>query len=222
MSRTSALLRPEPATSPGAGDFAAIPYLIGAIANLLSAGGSRLYRRAFGIGLGEWRLMWVVAIEPCITARRAAQIMGTDEAAVSRAVAGLERRGLAHAATDPEDRRQRLIELSPAGVELHSRIIVVARERERRLLAGFRHQEIRLLTELLRRLHANSATVDDFDPAAVLTDRRAPVPGTQPDVAASRNNSRANPTAAARTAVRSPGKSRRSTRLSPSARAKPR
>jgi DNA-binding MarR family transcriptional regulator len=177
MSRPSAVRRPEPAALPGSEDFArSISYLLGAIANMLAVGGSRLYRRAFKIGLGEWRLMWVLAIAPRITARRASQIIGLDEAAVSRALSGLERRGLVRAATDPSDRRQRIIELSQAGRELHSRILVVAQERERRLLASFTKDEIRLLRSLLRRLHAHAAAANAFDPEALLAaaDRRRP------------------------------------------------
>src|SRR5262252_8342137 len=103
-----------------AGDFGrSVAYLIGAISNILSIGGSRLYRRAYNIGLTEWRLMWVLAIAPRITAQRASQIMGADRAAISRALATLERRGLAWATPDPTDGRQRLIELSERGTQLH-------------------------------------------------------------------------------------------------------
>ena len=97
-----------------------IGYLIGAISNILSIGGSRFYRRHFGVGLSEWRLMWVLGIEPMMTARRASQILGLDKAAVSRAVAGLELRGLLQATPDPADNRQRLIALSPAGSALYA------------------------------------------------------------------------------------------------------
>jgi DNA-binding MarR family transcriptional regulator len=145
-----------------------IGYLLGAISNILSIGGSRLYRRAFNIGLGEWRLMWVLAIEPRITARRASQIMGLDKAAASRAVAALERRGLVRAALDPRDSRQRLIELSEEGLKLHGRIMLVARERERRMLLPFTKEEVRVLIGLLRRMHANATNVNAFDPHALL------------------------------------------------------
>jgi DNA-binding MarR family transcriptional regulator len=145
-----------------------IGYLLGAISNILSIGGSRLYRRAFSIGLGEWRLMWVLAIEPRITARRASQIMGLDKAAVSRAVAALERRGLVWVAPDPHDSRQRLIELSDEGVKLHGRIMLVAKERARRMLSPFTKEEVRVLTGLLRRMHANATNVNAFDPHALL------------------------------------------------------
>ena len=143
-----------------------IAYLIGAISNILSIGGSRLYRRAYNIGLSEWRLMWVLAIAPRITAQRASQIMGVDKAAVSRALAALERRGLVLGAPDPSDSRQRIIELSEAGTELHSRIMIVAKERERRLLAPFTKDEVRVLADLLRHMHANAVNVNVFDPRA--------------------------------------------------------
>ena len=144
-----------------------ISYLIGALSNILSIGGSRFYRRHFGIGLSEWRLMWVLAIEPAITARRASQIMGLDKAAVSRAVAGLERRGLLQATSDPADSRQRLIALSAAGNDLYRRMIVVSRERQRRLLAPLSDEEQRALAALLRRLHAHVASGDGFDPQSM-------------------------------------------------------
>src|SRR5260370_35269747 len=84
-----------------------ISYLIGAISNILSIGGSRLYRRAYDIGLTEWRLMWVLAIAPRITAQRASQIMGLDKAAVSRALAALERPGALRRGPGPSDRSAR-------------------------------------------------------------------------------------------------------------------
>lgn len=141
-----------------------IAYLLGAISNILSSDGSRFYRRYYGIGLAEWRLMWVLGIEPQITARRASEIMGLDKAAVSRAVAGLERRGLLRATSDPADNRQRLIALSPAGCELYRKAIVVSRERQRRLLAALADEEQQALAALLRRLHAHLARHDGFDP----------------------------------------------------------
>jgi DNA-binding MarR family transcriptional regulator len=162
-------------------DFArSISYLIGAISNILSIGGSRLYRRTYNIGLAEWRLMWVLAIAPRITAQRASQIMGLDKAAVSRALAALERRGLVRVAPDPADNRQRIIELSETGTQLHGRLIIVAKERERRLLAPFTKDEVRVLAGLLRRMHAGAANVNAFDPRAFVEPAAAPGKETSP------------------------------------------
>lgn len=145
-----------------------ISYLIGAISNILSISGSRFYRRHFGIGLSEWRLMWILGIEPVMTAHRVCQIMGSDKAAVSRAIAGLERRGLLQGAADPADNRQRLVQLSPAGTDLYRRMIVVSRERQRRLLVPLSDEDQRHLVSLLRRLHAHVASGDEPDPKATV------------------------------------------------------
>jgi DNA-binding MarR family transcriptional regulator len=128
------------------------PYLIGAIANLLSARGARLYREAFDIGLTEWRLMWVLGHEAPITAATASHIMGTDKAAVSRALAGLGRRGLVRITSNPADGRERAIELSPAGWRLHAQISAVAKLRQSRLLSIYSAAESALLKDLLARL----------------------------------------------------------------------
>ncbi len=168
MRRMSAARQSQGVHLPAADEFGrSIGYLLGAISNILSIGGSQLYRRAFDIGLGEWRLMWVLAIAPRISARRASDIVGVDKAAISRALAGLERRGLVEAIADPRDSRQRIIALSAAGEQLHSRIMVVARERERRLLSPFAKEEVRMLLDLLRRLHANASHANAFDPLSL-------------------------------------------------------
>jgi DNA-binding MarR family transcriptional regulator len=145
-----------------------IPYLLGAISNLLSIGGSQLYRRAFKLGLTEVRLMWVLAVEPRIPASRAAEIMGMDKAAISRAVATLDRRKLVRIAPDPRDSRQRILELSAEGRRLQDRIMVISRERARRLLEPFSRAEIQTLAELLHRMRAHAPSVNAFDPEELL------------------------------------------------------
>jgi DNA-binding MarR family transcriptional regulator len=151
-----------------------IPYLLGAISNILSAGGSRLYRRAFGIGLAEGRLIWVLGYESPLTAQRASQIMGVDKGATSRALAGLERRGLVHVTVDRSDGRQRVIEFSASGRTLHDRIMTVSQERERRLRSAFTEEELEILGGLLRRLLAHAPQVSAFDPTQFSNDRAAP------------------------------------------------
>jgi DNA-binding MarR family transcriptional regulator len=145
-----------------------IPYLIGAVANLLSARGARLYRDLFDIGLTEWRLMWVLGHESPITAATASHIMGTDKGAVSRALAGLDQRGLVRVASNPADGRERSIELSPAGWRLHARISAVAKIRQKTLLSIYSAEECALLKDLLARLLDHVPRVDD-DPIRRVT-----------------------------------------------------
>jgi DNA-binding MarR family transcriptional regulator len=135
-----------------------VPFLLGALSNRMAANGARLYRGEFGIGLAEGRLMYVLGYEAVLTARRAAEITGIDKGATSRALAGLQRRGLVHLAIDPADTRQRLIRFTKSGRALYDRLIVASLERERKLLAIFTQEEARTLATLLKRLHAHVST----------------------------------------------------------------
>jgi DNA-binding MarR family transcriptional regulator len=129
-----------------------IPYLIGAISNVLSADASRAYRERFGVGLTETRLMWVMSHEPNLTVQRASQIMGIDKAATSRALARLVRRGLATVTVDPEDSRRRTIIFSASGLKLRDRIMSVSFERERLIDAIFSDAELAVIRLLLSKL----------------------------------------------------------------------
>jgi DNA-binding MarR family transcriptional regulator len=135
-----------------------VPFLLGAISNRMAANGARLYRSAFGIGLAEGRLMYVLGYEAVLTARRAAEIMGIDKGATSRALAGLQRRGLVQLTIDVADTRQRMIRFTKSGQALYDRLIVASLERERRLLSIFTQEDARTLATLLKRLHAHVST----------------------------------------------------------------
>jgi DNA-binding MarR family transcriptional regulator len=141
-----------------------VPYLLGSIANHLAVTSSILYRSLFNIGLTEWRLMWVLAIDPDITARAASQKVGLDKAAASRAIAGLARRGLLRISDNPEDSRERLLRLSAKGEALYGRMIVVAKERERMLLAPLSKAEVKVLVSCLKRLNPQAAAVRALGP----------------------------------------------------------
>lgn len=141
------------------------PGLITFIANKLSKGASRTYRKHFGVNVTEWRILSLLAIEPNITANRIVQVIGLDKGAVSRALEDMRQQRLVSIKADAGDARQRVIELTRAGRRVHDRIIVVAHERERRLLAQLSPEEVDTLIDLLRRLHAQIPELDAYDPA---------------------------------------------------------
>jgi DNA-binding MarR family transcriptional regulator len=144
-----------------------VPFLLGAISNRMVAGGSRLYRSAFGIGLTEGRLMYVLGYESVLTAQRASEIMGIDKGATSRALAGLQRRGLVRLTVDDADTRQRMIRFTRSGQALYDRLIATSLERERKLLSIFSEEEARTLAALLKRLHAHVAFPRTAKPAGI-------------------------------------------------------
>lgn len=137
-----------------------VPALLTFVSNKLSRSGSALYRRHFGVGIIEWRVLTMLALEPSIPASRVCQVIGLDKGPVSRSLAGLERQGLVTIRADAADTRRRLATLTPAGRALHDRIIVVALERERRLLSCLTAKQQDSLIELLNLLHENLGAVN--------------------------------------------------------------
>lgn len=144
-----------------------VPYLIGAISNLLSANSSRFYQCEFGIGLAEMRLMWVMNYVPSLTVRRAARIMGIDKGATSRSLAALVRRRLVRVTVDKTDSRRRIMAFTEKGKTLCDRIMVVSAERERRLSNIFSPDELVVFRDLLNRLLDNAREVSERDPPVV-------------------------------------------------------
>jgi DNA-binding MarR family transcriptional regulator len=146
-------------------DLEAVPYqtrlafLLGAISNLTTATGSRLFRKAFRLGLGEVRLMYVLDYEGPLTARHASRIIGVDKGAMSRTVAALEQRGIVHTRTDSLDARQRVIDFTPAGRKLVERVMVLALQREKQLYSIFTNDEFRALSSLLQKFRAHLLAV---------------------------------------------------------------
>jgi DNA-binding MarR family transcriptional regulator len=145
-----------------------VAFLLGAVSNLMAAGGSRLYRHAFDLGLGEARLLYVLGYEPDLTAARACQIMGIDKGAVSRALATLERRQLVRAAIDAADGRQKVIHLTALGRQCRDRLMAVALDREKRLLSIFSAKEVDTLASLLTRLRTHIPSLQTTQTASFI------------------------------------------------------
>lgn len=149
--------KPIPVAEEAAGPVldlrAYVPALLTFLANKLTRSGSALYRREFGVGITEWRIMAMLAVEPWISAQRICQVIGFDKAPVSRSLAALDRLGLLEFRAEGGDARRRRIALSPAGRALHDRIIQVALERERRLLSVLTPEQRGALVEALNLLH---------------------------------------------------------------------
>ena len=130
-----------------------IPFLISAIGNKWSRSSSGLYLREFGVGVTEWRIIAMLAIEPRITAYRVCQVIGLDKAAASRALKALEQRDLVRSWQEDPHNHRKLVELTAAGWDMHDRIIVVARRREALMLSDLSHDEVVTLAALLGRVH---------------------------------------------------------------------
>jgi DNA-binding MarR family transcriptional regulator len=136
-----------------------IPAFVTFIANKLSNSATAVYQRNFGINVTEWRIMTQLALEPGIPASRICRVIGFNKGPVSRTLALMQKRGLVTIRIDPTDARTHSISLTAKGRAIHDKVIVVALEREKRLLSCFKADEREVLIDLLRRLHNNLDSV---------------------------------------------------------------
>ena len=168
--KTSARVRPDAGvakdvrTSPKALDFDsyAVAYLTW-IANKISNSASALYRKRFGIGITDWRIMALLAVEAWIPAGRISEVIGFDKAVISRSVGFLQERGLVETRFHDNNQRRQFIALTKAGLALHDRIVDVAREREAFLLSDLNEQERRTAMKLLTKIHVRAIQIARTD-----------------------------------------------------------
>jgi DNA-binding MarR family transcriptional regulator len=137
-----------------------VPALVTFIANKLSRGATVLYQKRCAVNVTEWRILALLAIEPAISAARICHVIGFDKGPVSRTLAAMEKRGLVAIRPDREDGRSHSISLTAKGAATHDKVIALALERERRLLACLNKAERETLIVLLRRVHANLDAVN--------------------------------------------------------------
>lgn len=141
-----------------------VPALLTFVSNKLARGASATYRRHFGIGVTEWRIISLLALEPGIPAQRICNVIGFDKALVSRSVQILQQRGDVLVQSDRTDNRRRTITLTASGLNLHDRVIKVALERERLLLADMTAAELTTLLKLLHHMHRRVDIANAYQP----------------------------------------------------------
>jgi len=128
-----------------------VPALINFLGNRLAAGASNVYRREFGIGVTEWRILSLLAVEGTCSAQHICQFFDLDKALVSRTTRSLVKNDVV-TVTAQKGKNKRAIVLTRAGRSLHDRVIKLALQREKVLLAGFTKEETEVLIDMLRRL----------------------------------------------------------------------
>ncbi len=128
------------------------------LVNLTAKPFAGLFERRHQLSLIEWRTMLTLAGEPGLPSAAIADRLGLDKMAVSRAVAGLERRGRVRRSPDSADGRRALLALTEAGWALYRLIAPSGLDRENALLAELdeseRVQLDRILDKLIRTARA--------------------------------------------------------------------
>ena len=132
-----------------------IPGLITVLGNKLTSQTSIMYRRQFGVGAIEWRILSLLATMADATSSDVSRASGLDKAAIARNLGTLQRKGAVTMTDDPEHGRRRLVTLTASGRRLHNKILISARKNERQLLSCFTKAQSTSLTRLLQRLRAH-------------------------------------------------------------------
>ena len=141
-----------------------VPALLTFLTNKMSSGASACYRKHFGIGIVEWRVLSMLAVEDRISANRVVQVVGLDKSAVSRSLQTLERDGYVSTVVDAKDARRYTVSLTDSGRELHDRVLVVALKREELLLSALKEEEVDLLIGFLHRMSGQLDAVNAIEP----------------------------------------------------------
>ncbi|MDX1459951.1 MAG: MarR family winged helix-turn-helix transcriptional regulator [Xanthomonadales bacterium] len=139
-----------------------LPYRLSLLSNTISEGIARTYRREFGLSVTEWRVLAVLGRFPGLTASDIRSRTAMDKVAISRAVRGLQDRGLVERSEHRQDRRRQLLWLSdPQGKELFAQVVPRALEYEQRLLEALKPGDAVQLGRLLERLQQQAAMLNE-------------------------------------------------------------
>ena len=102
---------------------------------LLYFGYSHLYRRTDaclakqGLGRAHHRALYFIARQPDLTISALLRTLGITKQSLGRVLGELAERGMIETRTGREDRRQRLLRLTPAGAKLERELFEAIRER---------------------------------------------------------------------------------------------
>jgi DNA-binding MarR family transcriptional regulator len=129
-----------------------LPFRLSVLANTVSRRLAANYERAFGITVWQWRVMAVLGETPGLAATAVAERTAMDKVAVSRAVAGLAKRGLLVRAAAKRDARRAHLRLTPAGALIYRQIAPMALAFEREMEAAFSPGERARFNAALERL----------------------------------------------------------------------
>jgi len=128
-----------------------LPALLGQAAQLIQAEFHRVVR-AKGMSVSEWRVLATLAGGQPISTGRLAQISLTKGPTATRLLDRIEARGHVERLAHGRDRRVTLVRITPAGRRTVARLILLAKEHERRVLEPFGLDQADKLKATLRRI----------------------------------------------------------------------
>lgn len=133
-----------------------LPYRLSILAQLVSESLHDLYAGPYGLSVTQWRVMAALGRFAPLTASDVGQRIVMDKVAVSRAVAGLIKRGLVERSADLDDRRRASLHLTRKGRAMHADIVPLALKYETELYHALSAEERQTLNGLCERLFVHA------------------------------------------------------------------
>jgi DNA-binding MarR family transcriptional regulator len=112
-----------------------LPYRLNVLATVVSNALAQIYAERFGLTIPGWRIVATLGQYGVRTARDIALHSVMHKSTVSRAVSALEERGLVARRPNRDDRREELLELTPAGRQVYEALTPEALAFEEGLLS---------------------------------------------------------------------------------------
>jgi DNA-binding MarR family transcriptional regulator len=138
-----------------------LPYRLSLLSNTVSEGIAIAYRKPHGLSVTEWRVVAVLGRFPDQTASEIVKRTAMDKVAVSRAVKGLQQRGLVERKPFEGDRRLLPLRLtSRKGRPLFRKVVPEALAYEHALLSALNHAEQEQLDGLLGKLQEQASNLN--------------------------------------------------------------
>jgi len=138
-----------------------LPYRFDRLAKHISVSLAGVYRRRFQVTVPQWRILALLHETPYMSAKNIAQQGNLDKVMVSRAVVGLEERGLLKRYPSADDARVNELCLTKGGERLFESIAPLALRWEQDLLQVLSHKERVDLTRILSKLEQHSKSEED-------------------------------------------------------------
>lgn len=130
------------------------PYRLARLAEQVSLAVAEVYSERFALTRQEWRVLAILGARPEIATKEIGPLTTLDKMQVSRAVQGLESRGIVSRKHHPDDRRELIVSLTAAGRALYRKIVPFALARETELLGALTTEEVKVLDRVMHKLSA--------------------------------------------------------------------
>jgi DNA-binding MarR family transcriptional regulator len=133
-----------------------LPYRLNVLAAEVSEGLARVYSERFGLDIPGWRVIATLGQFGQGTAKAIGDHSHMHKTKVSRAVMELERRGFVARSSNPQDKREAFLALTPQGEAVYREIVPLAQTYQKALVQALGASHRSALDDILAALTAEA------------------------------------------------------------------